>query len=78
MTPPPFTSRVNEKKMTDWLSPDAVPEQSELDKRDPRNPDDLENKRGKNMKPKVTGTWWRWGGGKSEASSDSSVESVRT
>lgn len=33
--------------MTDWLSPDAVPEQSELDKRDPRNPDNLDNKREK-------------------------------
>lgn len=31
--------------MTDWLSLDAVPEQSELDKRDPRISDDLDKKK---------------------------------
>lgn len=39
--------------MTDWLSPDAVPEQSELDKRDPRNTDDLDKNEEKKYKTKI-------------------------
>lgn len=39
--------------MTDWLSPDAVPEQSELDKRDPRNTDDLDKNEEKKNKTKI-------------------------
>lgn len=65
--------------MTDWLSPDAVPEQSELDKRDPRNSDDSD-KKGKKYKTKGHRDVVEVGrsGGNREASSDSSVRNKRS